>query len=59
MGFVWDAAPRIFLAAGVVFVLAAGILVLLAPQAAIYPLALGAAFLLVAMTMAYERKPKA
>lgn len=59
MGFVWDAAPRIFLAAGVTFVLLAGLLLLLAPQAAIYPLALGGAFLLVAVTMAYERKPKA
>lgn len=59
MGFAWDTAPRIFLLAGVGLVVVAGVLVMTAPMAAIYPLSLGAACLLVAVAMAYEGKPKA
>lgn len=58
MGFAWDAASRVFLAAGLLFILGAGLMVLLAPAAAIYPVAVGVTFVLAAAAMAYEGPPK-
>lgn len=56
MAFSWDLASRLFLGLGSALAILAGILLWAAPQAAIFPLALGGAFLLAALAMAYDSR---
>ena len=56
MAFTWDLASRLFLGLGALLVLVAGVFLVRSPQNAIYPLGLGAAFLLAAVAMAYDQR---